>query len=380
MKILVCPDKFKESLTAPEAAAQICEGILNAMPDAECKIIPMADGGEGTVDALVRATGGKTIATKVHDPLMRPIEAYLGISGDNNTAFIEMAAASGLGLLSPDERNPLKTTSYGTGELINRAIEQGIKKIIIGIGGSATIDGGVGMAQALGIKFLDENRRETEKGGRYLKNIRYIDISQQNAVIKECGFYAACDVKNVLTGTQGAAFIFGQQKGASPTDIRELDAGLANLAEVISHDLEMNIGDLPGSGAAGGLGAGIVAFLKGELLNGFDLVAEVTRLDEWIGWADIVVTGEGRMDAQTAYGKAPAGVARKAKAARKPVIAFVGSLAEDFDYRNHLGLSEVIPIANKPMSVEQSMQNAGKLLSSASQRTFRLISLGKVFG
>ncbi len=378
MKILICPDKFKGSLTAHEAAGCIREGIMKVMPDAECKLMPMADGGEGTVDALINATGGRKVTARVHDPLMRLINATYGISGDNTTAFVEMAAASGLSLLAPNERDPMHTTSYGTGELFIHAIEQGVKKIIVGIGGSATIDGGVGMARACGIKFYDDKGIETGAGGKSMKSISMIDISSLDKRIRACEITVACDVRNVLAGKEGAAFVYGRQKGASDADIIELDNGLKHLADLIRRDLKQSVNELPGGGAAGGMGAGIAAFLNGNLKNGFELIADHAGLDEWIRKADLVITGEGKMDEQTMYGKTPAGVASMAKAANKPVLAFAGSLAgKPGTLTNNKGFTTIIPIVDSPMPVEEAMKRAGELLRNAAERSFTLIHLFK---
>jgi glycerate kinase len=375
MKILICPDKFKESLSAAQVSDHIRSGILNVFPDAECKMIPMADGGEGTVDALVNATGGAKLRVMVNDPLMRPVESFFGISGDRSTAFIEMAAASGMALLKPTERNPMHTTTFGTGELIRQAIDKGYKKIIIGIGGSATIVGGVGMAQALGVRFLDEKGKKTGHGGRYLKIIKGIDASEMDSRIKECRIYAACDVRNLLSGKSGAAYIYGKQKGAGPSDIKELDKGLRNLSEIIKTELNTDVAELSGGGAAGGLGAGIVAFLHGELKHGFDLIAEIAGLNQWIEWADLVVTGEGKIDSQTVYGKVPAGIAKLALRKKKPAIGFAGIISHDIENLYDMGFSAIIPIADRPMTLDQSIKNAGRLLEDAVTRTFRLLSI-----
>lgn len=378
MKILICPDKFKGSLTAYEAAGCIREGIMKVMPDAECKLMPMADGGEGTVDALINATGGRKVVARVHDPLMRLINATYGISGDSTTAFVEMAAASGLSLLAPNERDPMHTTSYGTGELFIHAIEQGVKKIIVGIGGSATIDGGVGMARACGIKFYDDKGNETGAGGKSMKSISMIDISSLDKRIRACEITVACDVRNVLAGKEGAAFVYGRQKGASDADIIELDNGLKHLADLIRRDLKQSVNELPGGGAAGGMGAGIAAFLNGNLKNGFELIADHAGLDEWIRKADLVITGEGKMDEQTMYGKTPAGVASMAKAANKPVLAFAGSMAgKPGTLANNKGFTTIIPIVDSPMPVEEAMKRAGELLRNAAERSFTLIHLFK---
>jgi glycerate kinase len=377
MKILICPDKFKDCLPAGRVAVHIRQGIEKVFPDAEYRIIPMADGGEGTVDALVQATGGQLVEAYVHDPLMKPINSFFGISGDGETAFIEMAAASGLALLDPSARNPMHTTTYGTGELIRCALDKGCSEIILGIGGSATADGGVGMAHALGVSFTDATGKETEHHGRGLGKIAHINLEDLDSRVLQCRIRAACDVINPITGSQGAALIYGPQKGASPSEVKELDRNLIHLSQVILDSLHMDITSLSGGGAAGGMGAGIVAFLKGELMPGFDLISRVTRLEEWIEWADLVITGEGSLDAQTAYGKTPAGVARMATTAMKPAIAFTGTVQSNTDELKQLGFNAVIPIADKPMSLTHSLKNAGTLLENAAERSFTLMMLGK---
>jgi glycerate 2-kinase len=377
MKVLICPDKFKECLKANEVAAHIRSGIMKAMPDAECLLLPMADGGEGTVEALVKATRGTIQKANVHDPLMRPIHSYYGISGDAKTAFIEMAAASGLALLKPEERNPLITTSFGTGELIRHALDKGFNEIILAIGGSATVDGGAGMAQALGIRLMDEFEQEISRGGGSLSRLTDIDFSVFDQRLKKCKIYAACDVLNPLTGPKGAACIYGPQKGATNTMVRKLDANLKHFSKVILDLLNTDVEKLEGGGAAGGMGAGIVAFLDGELRPGFELISHMVKLDIWINKADLIITGEGKLDSQTAFGKVPAGVATMAQKSNKPVIAFTGSVNEEPDHFKKMGFKAVIPIADRPLTLQQSILHAGKLLENAAERSFNLIRLGQ---
>jgi glycerate 2-kinase len=379
MKILICPDKFKESLSACDVAEHIRIGIMKVIPLAECTLIPMADGGEGTVDALVAATKGKIEHVTISDPLMRQVKSFYGISGDGNTAFIEMAAASGMALLTKAERNPLHTTSYGTGELIRHALDKGCRKIIVGIGGSATVDGGTGMATALGIHFKDIAGNKIIPSGGNLNTISHIDLSQLDSRIHECELLIACDVTNILTGPEGAAFVFGPQKGADSGAVRMLDDNLSHLAHLISRELHKDVSTLKGGGAAGGLGAGIVAFLNGKICNGFALISETTGLKKWISWADLVITGEGKMDAQTSFGKTPAGVALMAKNNNKPVIGFTGLLDDNVQNFYAIGFSAVIPVADGPMTIEASMANAGRLLENATERSFRLIQLFSPF-
>jgi len=378
MNILICPDKFKECMPAGRVANYIRNGVLKAMPDAVCKLIPLADGGEGTVEVLVEATGGRVENARVNDPLMRPVNSFFGICGDGKTAVIEMAAASGLALLKPGERNPLVTTTYGTGELIRYALDKGCREIILGIGGSATVDGGVGMAQALGVRFTDQAGQETGPGGGSLGRIEHIDRSAADPWLKNCKVYAACDVSNPLTGRTGAARVYGPQKGATPAMVKQLDKNLKHLAGLIYDKWDLDVDDLSGAGAAGGVGAGIVAFLNGELKPGFELISRTVNLEKWIRWANVVITGEGKMDFQTAFGKTPAGVARLATGLNRPVIAFTGALGEQSAMLHSLGFSAVIPIADRPMTLEQSVADAGRLLENAAERAFRLIALGKI--
>jgi glycerate kinase len=374
MNILICPDKFKDCLKAQKVAIHIQKGILKVVPEAQCKIFPMADGGEGTVEALVEATNGHVEKVKVHDPLMRRIDSFFGISGDNETAFIEMSAASGLALLKPEERNPMITSTFGTGELIRFALDRGVKEIILGIGGSATIDGGMGMAQALGISITDDTGWETEPGAISMGRIFQINLKNLDSRISHCKIYAACDVTNPLTGSSGAAKVFGPQKGANPHMIMKLDAHLRHLSQIMRKQLHADVEEMPGGGAAGGLGAGIVAFLKGTLNPGFELISRIAKLDEWISWADLVITGEGKMDYQTAFGKTPAGVAGMARNLNKPVIAFTGAIG---DIPGSPAFEAVVPITDKPMTLEQSIAGAGTLLENAAARVFSIMSLGK---
>ncbi len=364
-------------MPAGEVALHIRQGIEKVFPDAAYRIIPMADGGEGTVDALVQATGGKLVETSVHDPLMRPINSFFGVSGDGKTAFIEMAAVSGLALLNPAERNPMHTTSYGTGELIRCALDRGCREIILGIGGSATVDGGVGMAQALGICFYDAMGNIVGMGGGFVGDISHMDFSLLDSRIATCKIHAAVDVQNPLTGKNGAACVYGPQKGADADMVKKLDDNLKQLAGIISKELHTDVGALAGGGAAGGLGAGIVTFLNGSLKPGFELISKVVKLEDDIAWADLVITGEGKMDAQTAFGKTPAGVALIAKAGRKPVMAFTGAIGSDPDEFIKMGFDAVIPIADKPMTLARSLKDAGTLLESAAGRCFTLMKLGK---
>jgi glycerate kinase len=309
---------------------------------------------------------------------MRLISSFFGLSGDGKTAVIEMAAASGLELLKPEERNPLVTTTYGTGELIRYALDKGCTEIILGIGGSATVDGGVGMAQALGVRLTDIGGHETGPGGGNLDKIVHIDCSKIDPRLKHCRISGACDVTNPLTGPKGAARVYGPQKGATLEMVDQLDDNLKHLARIIRNSMHVEVENLQGGGAAGGMGAGIVAFLNGDLRPGFDLISNTVKLEEWISWADLIITGEGKMDFQTSFGKTPGGVAKAATQLKKPIIAFTGALGEVLDQFQQLGFASVIPIADKPMTLEKSMTDAGRLLENAAERAFRLIELGIV--
>lgn len=373
MKILIAPDKMKYSLPAPEVAEYIRKGIVKVFPDAEFIITPLADGGEGTARALTTATGGHLVAVPVHDALQREIKAYYGITSDGETAIIEIAAASGIEHLKPEERNPLLTTSYGSGELIKAALDSGCKKFIIGLGGSATNDGGAGLTQALGAKLLDAAGKEISYGGGSLDNLHTIDITGMDVRLKNCSYTVACDVKNPLTGNNGASYVFGPQKGATAEMIVQLDSNLKHYAKVIKKSLGKDVEELPGAGAAGGLGAGLKAFLNAELTPGFEIVAELTGLEEQIKKADIVVTAEGKTDSSTLSGKVPYGVAQLAKKHQKPVLLFTGTIGNGSDKLYDAGITSIIPIVNKPMALEEAIPNTPQLLSEAAERTFLII-------
>lgn len=324
MKIVIAPDSFKESMSARQAAEAIHQGFSKVLPSSTVyDLIPMADGGEGTTEVLMEALKASTIEVDVKDPLLRDIRARYAYAQHNQTAIIEMAAASGLDLLSTNEKNPMTTSSYGTGQLINHALEQGAKKIILGIGGSATNDGGVGMLQALGVKFSDSNHSSIAPGGIHLLDIDNIDISQLNPKLKDVEIKVACDVTNPLLGDNGATAIYGPQKGATAKMIPKLDTALSHYHDKIKLQLEKDVKDVPGAGAAGGMGTALLAFLDVDLTKGIDVVLEETRFTSRIENADLVVTGEGKIDNQTILGKTPIGVARASKQINIPVIAIV---------------------------------------------------------
>lgn len=368
MKILISPDSFKGSLTATQAADAIAAGVRRALPGAELVLIPLADGGEGTVEALVRATGGRIVHASATDPLGNKIESFFGILGDGETAVVEMATASGLPLVPDDRRNPMLTTTYGTGELIRAALDAGCRKLILGIGGSATNDGGVGAVQALGGSFKDADGSEVGFGGGGLCRIRSIDLSSLDPRIAKTDIVVACDVDNPLTGPRGASAVFGPQKGATCEMVQELDSGLRNLAEVIRRDLGRDVEHVPGAGAAGGLGAASVAFLGARLKSGIAIVLQATHFADQLEGASLVITGEGKIDAQTLRGKTINGVLRAARSAGVPVLALGGSVeTEGYDLLNH-GAIAVLPIVTEPMPLQEAFTRAGELLANAAER------------
>jgi glycerate kinase len=375
MNILIAPDSFKDCLSSKNVAQNIEKGIRRIMPGANIKILPMADGGEGTVEALVAATGGKIIKADVYDPLMRKIKSFFGILGDKKTAVIEMATASGIELLKKNERNPWITTTYGTGELIRHALDKRCEKIVIGIGGSATNDAGVGMTQALGAKFLDLQGKQIGYGGGMLNKISEIDLTSLDSRIKGSQILVACDVDNPLYGPEGAAFVYSSQKGADTQMVKKLDENLRHFADKIKEVLDIDIQNVKGSGAAGGLGAGLKVFLNAQLKPGFEIIKNIVKLEKEIARADIIITGEGKIDYQTQFGKTPFGVAQVAAKLSKPVIAIAGALGERAEELYAKGFDYIVPIADKPMDIEYAIKNAGILIQNAAERTFRLIQL-----
>lgn len=371
MKIAIAPDSFKECLSAAEVAEAIAEGVRRALPGCETVCVPMADGGEGTVDALVAATDGRLVDVTVTGPVGAPVPARYGLLGNAGGAVIEMAAASGLALVRPEARNPRIATTYGTGELIRDALERGVSRIIIGIGGSATNDGGAGAAQALGISLRDETGQELPPGGAALAQLAAIDLSRRHPRLQDCVLDVACDVDNPLCGPKGASRVYGPQKGATPAMVDELDAALQHFGALIEAHLGMPVLDVPGAGAAGGLGAGLIAFAGGVLRPGVELVAEACRLKPRIAEADLVITGEGRIDGQTPHGKTPAGVARLARELGIPVVAIAGSLGPGHEAVHACGIGEVLPLVAGTVSVEEAMARAPELLASAGERLVR---------
>lgn len=374
-KFVLAPDSFKESMTAKEVCVAMEKGIRKVFSDAEIVHVPMADGGEGTVESLVDATNGHKEYIEVQGPLPeQKVKAYYGILGDEKTAVIEMAQASGLMLVEPRYRNPLTTTTYGTGELIKAALDKGVSTVIIGIGGSATVDGGIGMAQALGVKFTDKYGNNIEPTGRGLTKIDKISTENMDKRIKNANFIIASDVENTLTGKKGAAAVFGPQKGATPDEVELLDKGLIHYAEIIRRDIGKNVEDIAGSGAAGGLGAGLIAFLDAKLQSGVEVVANTVKLAEKISQADYVFTGEGGMDFQTKYGKTPFGVAQVAKKYQKPVFAEAGYLGERIEELYDIGISAIFGIVDKSESIEESLEKGPQNVERTTENIARLIS------
>ena len=376
MRILIATDSFKDCLPAYEVGKNLSKGIKMVAPDTDIKILPVADGGEGTVSALVNATSGRLIRVKVHDPLGRKINSFYGILGDDNVAVIEMAAASGLELLDKSERNPWLTTTIGTGELIKDALDKGCRKIIIGVGGSATNDGGAGMAVALGCCLFDYNGESVHPVGGDLDKVHTIDISGLDKRIASTTFIVACDVKNPLTGPDGASRIYSIQKGADKLMAKKLDKNMVHFSGKIMEFLGTDVSELKGAGSAGGLGAGLFAFLSAELHPGFEIIKELVHLEKYVEWADLVITGEGKIDNQTRQGKTPYGVAKTATKYGKPVIAVAGVLAESIDTLYHPDFDYLFPIADRSMKAEESIHRASELLSETGEKIMHFLQSG----
>lgn len=377
MKIVIAPDSYKESLSALEVASAIEAGFREIFPEADYVKIPVADGGEGTVEAMVAATQGNIVLLTVTGPLGKPVEAFYGLSGDERTAFIEMAAASGLELVPAAQRDPLITTSFGTGELIKDALDRGVDHIIIGIGGSATNDGGSGMMQALGAQLLDEHGKQIAYGGGALPQLARIDIEQLDTRIKQCRFEVACDVSNPLTGEKGASAIFGPQKGATPQLVQQLDKALEHYATLIHRDLDMDVLHIDGGGAAGGMGAALHAFCQAELRSGIEIVTEALGLAEQVKDADLVITGEGRIDSQSINGKVPIGVAKVAKQFNKPVIGIAGSLTADVGVVHQHGLDAVFSVLFSICTLDDALANAAQNVRLTARNVAAVIKLGR---
>ncbi|HAS6246727.1 TPA: glycerate kinase [Vibrio vulnificus] len=360
MKIVIAPDSYKESLTAMDVAIAIEKGFKQVLPDAHYVKLPMADGGEGTVQSMVDATGGTIIEHTVTGPLGQRVDGFFGLLGEGKTAVIEMAAASGLHLVTPDQRNPLITTTFGTGELIKAALDHGVEHIIVGIGGSATNDGGIGMAQALGIKLLDAQGNALGHGGGELAKLATIDCSQLDPRLAQVRLEVACDVDNPLCGPKGASAVFGPQKGATPEMVTILDKNLAHYATIIKQQLDVDVRDMAGAGAAGGMGAALLGLLNAELRPGIEIVMDAVHLDEIVADADLVITGEGRIDSQTIHGKTPIGVARTAKKHGLPVIGIAGCLSADCGVVHEHGLDAVFAVVNRSVDLPTALAEAAE--------------------
>lgn len=373
MKFVLATDSFKESMTSIEACNVMEKAIKKIKSDAEVIKVPMADGGEGTVEALVNSTGGTFVYTEVLNPLGEKIKASYGILGDKKTAVIEMAKASGIELIKREDRNPLITTTYGTGQLIKHALENGIKHLVIGIGGSATNDGGCGMLQALGVKLLDKDNNEISFGGGSLDKIEKIDVSEIYEGIKDVTFEVACDVTNPFVGPTGASFIFGPQKGADPEMVQLLDNNLKHFADKIKETLNIEIANAPGAGAAGGLGGALLAFLNAELKSGIELVIKYTNLEEKVQGADYVFTGEGAIDGQTIFGKTPVGVSKVAKKFNIPTIAFGGKVSDDADNLFEEGIIALFSIMRGVESLDDALRNGAHNLEKTVENVVRTL-------
>ena len=376
MRVVIAPDSYKGSLTAAEVAEAMAAGVRRVWPEAQLTLVPMADGGEGTVQALVDATGGRLITATVRGPLGDPVEATFGMMGDGETAVIEMAQASGLPLVPRERRNPLITTTYGTGELIRRALDEGAARLIIGIGGSATNDGGAGMAQALGVRLLDAAGQDLGPGGAELARLDRIDTSGLDPRLSAVEITVACDVDNPLTGPRGASAVFGPQKGATPEMVAQLDAALRRWAEVIRRDLGRDVENVPGAGAAGGLGAGLMALLNARLRRGVEIVVEATGLERHLTDADLCLTGEGNTDFQTAHGKTPMGVAQAARRHGVPVICISGGLGRDHRRIYDVGIDAALPIVPGPVDLDAAMARGAAYVADATERALRLVAVG----
>ncbi|WP_378954378.1 glycerate kinase [Pelosinus sp. sgz500959] len=376
MRIIVAPDSFKGSVSAVGTANAMEKGIKEVFPDAEVIKLPIADGGEGTVEALVTATNGQVIYQKVVGPLGDSIEAYWGILGDGETAVIEMAAASGLPLVPKEMKNPRITTTYGTGELIKAALDKGLGKIIIGIGGSATNDGGCGMAQALGVKFLNKDGQELTYGGAALAQLDHVDLSSLDVRLAETTIMVACDVDNPLCGPKGATAVYGPQKGATPEMVTELDAALKNFASKVQKVTGKDVAECPGAGAAGGLGAGLLFFTNAKLRPGVEIVLTTTGFESLVKTAQLVITGEGRTDFQTAFGKAPVGVAKLAKKYNIPTLCIAGGLGQGHEDVLQHGIDGLMSTVPGPMSLDECIECGAALITKGTARLCRMVKVG----
>jgi glycerate kinase len=384
MKITIAPQALKGSLDAESVGDAIASGVRSVFAEAEVLVVPVADGGEGTVRALVAATGGRLVETSVQGPLGDQVNAEWGVLGEGETrertGVIEMAAASGLPLVAEARRNPRLTSTYGTGELIRAALDAGCRSLLIGIGGSATNDGGAGMASALGARLLDLDGRELAAGGAELARLAHIDTSALDARLTQTSVQVACDVTNPLFGPEGASAVYGPQKGATAAMVKELDSALRHYSLVLQTDLGVDVATVAGAGAAGGLGAGLLAFTHATLVPGAQLVLDALHLAERLAGTDLVLTAEGRLDAQTAYGKAVAAVAALARQQGAPVVALAGSVIASQMELDALGIAAALSICDGPLTLEESMARAASLLESAAARAMRMIAIGMGIG
>lgn len=378
MKIVIAPDSFKESLSALEAANAIERGFKSIFPHAQYKKLPMADGGEGTVQSLADATDGRIIECTVTGPLGEPVQSFFGLMGDGKTAVIEMAAASGLHLVPPEKRNPLLTSTRGTGELITAAVDTGVQHIIIGIGGSATNDAGAGMIQALGGKLYDKTGRDIGPGGGALAELSAIDMSNLDPRLRDVHIEVACDVDNPLTGPRGASAIFGPQKGATPEMVQLLDRNLGHFADIVEHALGKPFRDIKGAGAAGGIGGSLLAFLNADLKRGIDIVLDAVNFEEEVKGADLVITGEGRIDSQTIYGKTPIGVAKAAKKHGIPVIGLAGSLSNDSQIVHEHGIDALFSIVPGVITLPDAFEKAAFYMERTARNIAAIMKMNRI--
>ncbi len=376
MKIVVAPDSFKESMSAKEVCDSIEKGLLSVSKDWEIVKVPMADGGEGTLEALIDATNGKIFYEKTLNPLGKEITSRFGILGEKNIAIIEMASTSGLELISPEKRNPYITTTYGTGQLMLKSLEQNVEEIILGIGGSATNDGGAGMLQALGAKLLDKNGNEIGFGGYELSKLDKIDFSNLDKRLKNIKILVACDVTNPLTGKNGSSYIFGKQKGATPEMIEVLDENLLHYSKIIKRDLGFDVNDIPGAGAAGGLGAGLLT-LGAILKKGIEIVIEANELDKKVQGADLVITGEGSIDGQTRFGKTPYGVVSVAKKYNIPTVTLAGNVGKDIDILYDYGFDAIFSIMQGVDTLENALKNGKENIEKTAKNIGHFIKIFK---
>ena len=371
MKIIIAPDSFKGSLSAVEAANAINRGIKKVFSEAETVLLPIGDGGEGTMETLVAATGGKILTVSVIGPLGNQIEAAYGVLGDGETCVIEMASASGLHLVPEDNFVPLKATTYGTGQLIQQALNDGFSSFIIGLGGSATNDGGAGMLQALGLRILDELGNEIDQGGGELNKVNRLELDSFDKRIKDSKFIIASDVQNPLIGPNGASHVFGPQKGATAEEVDLLDSNLTNWADVVAKETGIKLHNQPGAGAAGGIGGAFQAFFPVEMKRGVDVVLDYIKLEAELINVDLVITGEGQVDSQTVFGKTPLGVAQMAKSRNVPTVILAGSIGEGIEVLHDFGVVSINSIINSPMSLKEAIDNAEELLASSAEQVIR---------